>query len=247
MHSSTPSKLDISNQGYETNDQVLEIFSQLKISAEKISPNISDSGRSKTKRSVEQCTVEGSPLNISKRIDILPTPMKFERSIIQSSFQPFPSQTKLNALLDSTAVAVFSVGDDSIHDTGSHQENSLRTQLLSGKSGCLRRSLLAQHVHMMDKNIKPAQLTDLLRCVFYLSIIINEPLFSYNKFPLRVHEYSYIRHLEAKCKQASGHLYIPSDTSLESKLPHFYAPGGMLDADTPLTGQSLLAAKMFCG
>lgn len=64
----------------------------------------------------------------------------------------------------------------------------------------------------------------------------------------RVHEYTYLRYIEEKCKAAS----ITKDEKTKKgapaqELPPFYAPVGMLDSDTPLQAQSLEAAKRFCG
>lgn len=56
---------------------------------------------------------------------------------------------------------------------------------------------------------------------------------------LRVHEYSYLAHLEAKVKQ--------SVLDNNCNMPPFYAPIGCLDIDTPLSVSSLDAAKRFCG
>lgn len=52
----------------------------------------------------------------------------------------------------------------------------------------------------------------------------------------RVHEYSYLHHLEQK-----------SLSSPTADVPSFYAPTGYLDVDTPLRALSLAAAKRFCG
>jgi acetoin utilization deacetylase AcuC-like enzyme len=70
-----------------------------------------------------------------------------------------------------------------------------------------------------------------------------------------VHEYTYLRYLDEKCKASVG--FGGGATSSSSSgadrgksvmaLPAFYAPPGMLDSDTPLQPQSLEAAKRFCG
>lgn len=59
---------------------------------------------------------------------------------------------------------------------------------------------------------------------------------------LRVHEYSYIAHLEAKVKQS-----VANNVSGPATMPNFYASAGYLDIDTPLSSSSLEAAKRFCG
>lgn len=58
-------------------------------------------------------------------------------------------------------------------------------------------------------------------------------------FSRRVHEFEYLDHLEKKCRQSAGQQY--------DGLPFFASPAGKLDTDTPLTDQSLEAAKRFCG
>ena len=70
-------------------------------------------------------------------------------------------------------------------------------------------------------------------------------LLTHIPFYARVHEYSYINHLENKCRQAAGGTY--QHTSSDPALPYFYAPAAFLDSDTPLSEHSLHAAKMFCG
>ncbi len=50
------------------------------------------------------------------------------------------------------------------HNTGDHQENMLRTALLCGEDGCLRRAELSQHIDWVDSDtIQSAPLCDLLR------------------------------------------------------------------------------------
>jgi hypothetical protein len=52
------------------------------------------------------------------------------------------------------------------HNTGDHQENMLRTALLCGEKGCLRRPELAAFIDWVDSDtIQAAPLCDLLRCV----------------------------------------------------------------------------------
>ena len=58
----------------------------------------------------------------------------------------------------------------------------------------------------------------------------------------RVHEYSYIQHIINKCQQVSG-----EKSNTEQGIPFFYSPGGNLDCDTPLSEDSLNAARNFCG
>jgi acetoin utilization deacetylase AcuC-like enzyme len=128
-------------------------------------------------------------------------------------------------------ILVISSGSDA-HDTGEHQENALRTALLCGSNGCLRRDGINNNIIWLneDNNLIEAPITDLLR----------------------VHEYNYINHLEQKCKNSSinnHELTSINDNNKNGnnyKLPNFYAPNGRLDADTPLVEQSLEASRKFC-
>jgi acetoin utilization deacetylase AcuC-like enzyme len=86
----------------------------------------------------------------------------------------------------------------------------------------------------------------------------------------RVHDYSYLRHIEMKCKQqqtqsgcietaaalgGGGGVGSALDTAKSQAqsirdrlpLPPFYSPDGFLDSDTPLVPQSLEAARKYCG
>lgn len=124
-----------------------------------------------------------------------------------------PGGEKQVLIIDSSA------GGENQHNTGDHQENALRTELLCGEMGCLRRKNLEELVVWADSgsNYK-APLTDLLRC----------------------HEYSYLRYLQDKCEASQG-------ISNKQEIPSFYAPGDKLDSDTPLGPNSLAAARTFCG
>ena len=103
------------------------------------------------------------------------------------------------------------------HNTGEHQENAQRTNLLCGEGGCLSRSPLKDIIDFINADDLP-----------------NPPLVDL----LRVHEYAYLQHLEEKVRaHAKGG---------GRRLPAFYAPAGYLDTDTPLAPQSLNAAKKFC-
>jgi acetoin utilization deacetylase AcuC-like enzyme len=118
------------------------------------------------------------------------------------------------------------------HNTGDHQENALRTALLCGPLGCLRRERLDDSlVWANDDSVYEAPMSDLLRC----------------------HEYSYLRHIQEKCEasqQGQGQGQGQGDNTKSSKhkqLPAFYAPGDRLDSDTPVGPHSLHAARHFCG
>jgi acetoin utilization deacetylase AcuC-like enzyme len=71
---------------------------------------------------------------------------------------------------------------------------------------------------------------------------------------IRVHEYTYLNHLEAKChlaysngRSTEGGINSNLDSVEQQKIPYFYAPTGNLDVDTPLVAKSLTASRMFCG
>lgn len=115
-------------------------------------------GLLKFKRRLDNRTVEGSPCvqGIFKRLDVHPTPAK----------EIFQEEHKSRPLLQNTdekkLLIVYSASDE--HDTGVHQENSLRTALLCGGDGCLRRSALSSSIDWLntDSLFDPC-ITDLLR------------------------------------------------------------------------------------
>ena len=139
-------------------DYLMETFSGMKINNQ----------AGALKRSADLMTVEGSPVNLTKRIDMNQTPhAKFLlTSCLQASFvgeeiivdvnNAIASKDSAIASKDSAAMKIASVtgsvlrprkvliissvSDD--HDTGNHQENALRTALLCGSNGCLRRGQL---------------------------------------------------------------------------------------------------------
>lgn len=61
-------------------------------------------------------------------------------------------------------------------------------------------------------------------------------------YPHRVHEFPYIQHLLNKCGQISA-----KGGASTPHAPYFHAPPGNLDCDTPLSQDSLDAARTFCG
>lgn len=174
------------------------------------------------KRTADVLTIEGSPVSVkywSKRQDTQPTPRAKHHSFFHGI-----SGHGHNNNTGPRRVLVLTAGSDD-HDTGAHQENALRTSLLCGPDGCLRRKSLTDFIlwadgtsssdgyrHTTEFEGKPAAIADLLR----------------------VHEYAYLAHLENKCKG-------------EGEMPYFYAPTGFLDADTPLVKKSLEASRKFCG
>lgn len=123
-----------------------------------------------SKRLAESDTVEGSPVNPTrfKRLDLHATPQKLYEQP-SSVFVPPPStapgtdnQKASNNTLDRKLLVICSASEE--HNTGDHQENALRTALLCGPEGCLRRPELAGSIDWIDSdNLTPAPLTDLLR------------------------------------------------------------------------------------
>ena len=180
-------------------------------------------------------TVEGSPMFSNKRLDCQSTPNPY-RNLSRKPFfveqqlpAPQPPSNQSSSAFGVKSVAIFSASESAIHLTGgSHQENYLRTFLLNGPDGCLKRNQLASYLRTYDANMNlSASLADLLR----------------------VHDYDYINHLEKKCGEIIVNDSTDSTFSFQKSLnyPYFYSPLGMLDLDTPLSSESLHAAKMFCG
>lgn len=157
----------------------------------------------------ERYTVEGSPFISGadiKRRDVLPTPAKVSFNIdpiaeelthvglAVASIDASP--TSLTAGIAATATPTISRSDgvqkvlvicsaSDEHDTGNHQENALRTALLCGPEGCLRRKALADFVEWVDTDkLSSPPISDLLR----------------------VHEFEYLDHLEKKCRKEVNHL-----------------------------------------
>lgn len=178
-----------------------------------------------TKRSADSITIEGSPLTTSrifmpKRLDTSETPRHFKH------FSSTPSSSSVSN------VYVLVASSTEEHNTRDHQENAQRTALLTGPDGCLRRYPVSERIEWVSSDtIQPASLADILRYYF------SEAFRNFNH--VRVHEYSYFKHLESKCAAIAG--------GSASSLPPFYAVVGQLDADTPLSPQSLHAARMFSG
>lgn len=199
------------------------------------------------KRSADLLTVEGSPVNpqlLSKRLDTTATPHadKFNVNAINSTAlrewqecAKSMEKGKLERSLGNSngagrdhTVLIVSANTDT-HVTGEHQENALRTELLIGDNGCLRRASLQSAVRWAGDSIAtPAPCVDLLR----------------------VHDFEYLHHMQTKCAMAQQALTQSApqpQSSIICPLPPFYAPVGQLDNDTPLGPQSLEAATRFCG
>jgi acetoin utilization deacetylase AcuC-like enzyme len=123
-------------------------------------------------------------------------------------------------------VLIVSPSGDDEHLTGDgHQENALRTTLLCGDDGCLRRSALENSLVWAPEDQEYcAPIADLLRC----------------------HEYAYLKHIQDKC-DAAANLSGEDVSGGEANTPSFYAGVGMLDSDTPVGPSSLIAARRFCG
>ena len=121
-------------------------------------------------------------------------------------------------------VLIISSSGNDEHLTGDgHQENALRTALLCGDDGCLRRPALENSLVWAPEQEYSAPMADLLRC----------------------HEYSYLKHIQEKCDAAAR---AQADREKEdANIPSFYAGVGKLDSDTPVGPSSLIAAKRFCG
>jgi hypothetical protein len=129
-----------------------------------------------SKRLADSDTIEGSPVNPGrfKRLDLHPTPQKLYDAALGMTSCP-PNVTKRAAapcttnthtqpdkVLERKLVVICSASEE--HNTGDHQENALRTALLCGSEGCLRREELADSIVWIDSdNLTPAPLTDLLR------------------------------------------------------------------------------------
>jgi hypothetical protein len=152
-------KLNIDGNG--ECDLLMGTFSGLKIS----------NAAGALKRSADLMTVEGTPINLTKRIDLhstpnirLPSPVDKQKSQFVSTVADGEDFSALNSLcpqgcsavtltsaLQSThprKVLIVTAGSDD-HNTGDHQENALRTELLCGPDGCLRRGLLGMRIRYL--------------------------------------------------------------------------------------------------
>jgi hypothetical protein len=147
-------------------DELMDTFSAMKVSYH----------GALSKRLADSDTIEGSPVNPSrfKRLDLHPTPQKLYGAVLSTTSRP-PNVTKRTAApctvnthtqmdkdLERRLLVICSASEE--HNTGDHQENALRTALLCGPEGCLRREELADSIVWIDSdNLTPASLTDLLR------------------------------------------------------------------------------------
>ena len=151
----TPSKDDREGDGIAVDFNNLSIDQRLSQSPEIVS---------REKRSLAaNLTIEGSPFPIPpKRRDHSSTP-----AVLRSEPLPQLVSVPTQAASHSSTHRLLIVNTDDatiLHDTGDHQENRHRTDLLIGSVGCLRRALIQAHVVWEDEsNITMAALTDLLR------------------------------------------------------------------------------------
>lgn len=128
------------------------------------------------KRGPDALTIEGSPMNpirTAKRLDLNPTPSRAIRECggsipIHAADESYSVGGSASAYSrpkgrpDDKLLVICSSSDE--HDTGDHQENALRTTLLCGAEGCLRRPELQGSIAFIDADLlSPPPLADLLR------------------------------------------------------------------------------------
>ena len=129
-----------------------------------------------SKRSSHLITVEGSPMvfSLKKRLDSNPTPIRISQPLgecgmmqqkLGSGLQPLSKFECSREESDSSTLKVLVISTESDHhETGDHQESVLRTRLLSGNSGCLRRpQLQSSLIWENDTEVTPIAIADLLR------------------------------------------------------------------------------------
>lgn len=152
---------DIRDVADAAEEELMGSFSALKVTYPGLSKRLADND-----------TVEGSPVNVSrfKRQDLHPTPQKFSSidqpaTIGLSSCPSNVTKRSPHASLKTTQrklLVICSASEE--HNTGDHQENALRTALLCGPEGCLRRPELKECIEWINSdNLTAAPLTDLLR------------------------------------------------------------------------------------
>jgi acetoin utilization deacetylase AcuC-like enzyme len=124
-----------------------------------------------TLRHADCNTIEGG----SRSSTPAPSSPPGSRSRSVSSVPPLASLDRPQ----SKKVFIFQCGGEQ-HDTGgNHQENELRTELICGEDGCLKRGILGDFlVWVPPEYVQPSSMADLLR----------------------VHEGEYLRHVEKKIK-----------------------------------------------
>lgn len=162
------------------------------------------------------CRTPGSAASM-KSMGATSLPLSLPESYCQDSVSPKPSPV---LIISSTCA-------QEEHDTGKHQENALRTALLVGADGCLRREALKSSlVWAPTTEFAPAPIADLVR----------------------VHEWEYLQHILDKSK-GTPPFTAPSSSVRNAGAcgyPLGHAPNGVLDVDTPLGPTSLSSARRFC-
>jgi len=153
-------------------DVLVGRFSIMNVTSDGINDN-SSSSLHLLKRGPDALTIEGSPMNSNrtfKRVDLNPTPSRaitaYDSRIIRSTTIDDVTDkiyVSSNASRTGPELLVICSSSDE-HDNGDHQENALRTSLLSGVDGCLRRPELRDSVVFRDADLlSPPPLADLLR------------------------------------------------------------------------------------
>ena len=156
----------------EDDEMLIGTFSAMKVTQ----------GANLAKRCADAYTIEGSPVNVNhryKKRDFHPTPLRasfygghdfdetpLQRNIVTGTLsqsvvaKPFAKPTSTSE--HDRLLVICSASEE--HNTGDHQENALRTALLCGPDGCLRRPAVNEHIKWINSdNLTAAPLTDLLR------------------------------------------------------------------------------------
>lgn len=106
------------------------------------------------RRGLETSTIEGSPmmLHIRKKIDQKSTPFSIRDDVVSA----VSVENEYGG-----GVLVMTCGSN-IHDTKGHQENMIRTTLISGIDGCLRRESF-KNIVLWEEYVGEACMADILR------------------------------------------------------------------------------------
>lgn len=150
-------------------DMLVGRFSIMNVTSDGVHDNFSSSLHL-LKRGPDALTIEGSPMNpirTAKRLDLNPTPFRATRECggsnpIHVADESYVSGNASGITTGPELLVICSSSDE--HDTGDHQENALRTTLLCGAHGCLRRPELQGSITFIDADqLCPPPLADLLR------------------------------------------------------------------------------------
>lgn len=234
--------------GSSDNEDALEEFGSLKIEERQSSNDSNQDGQDTVgvlKRPMEfMSTVEGSPLVVSlkKRQDLQNTPVKFIP--IMDTHRELVDDASSCAAVSVPVVPNVAAGGSSSHkiltistESGSHdtrkdhQESVERTRVLCGTHGCLRRPEVAPHLLWLQESSSLSSSSSSVPAAVPITDL------------LRVHEYSYLKHLQDQCDAAADN---DDGKCVKRNHPPFYAPAGYLDSDTPIGKLSLNTAKLFC-